>query len=198
MNKENAVVITIRDGKRPTYRYRRDLAEMGFRYDTGKAAWNLRERVTKDEENNLRIFCRKRKLRIEITGESLARDGAYRKRFFENYGRETYLCAYCGRRLSRAAVTVDHIIPVGQLKNKKRSMRLAILRINNINDTKNLAPACARCNKKKGAKTGLWVVRGFWGKNYRRRLIMNWIRNILIICLLIILFTGIARCFGNI
>ena len=32
-----------------------------------------------------------------------------------------------------------------------------------VNDISNLAPACRRCNRRKGSKGGLWIIRGrFW------------------------------------
>ena len=32
-----------------------------------------------------------------------------------------------------------------------------------VNDPKNLAPACSRCNKMKGAKGGIWLIRAKLG-----------------------------------
>lgn len=67
-----------------------------------------------------------------------------------------YFCPYClKKRLYRnpkrwqTGMQIDHIIPLNK---------------GGINWSANLICACPKCNNKKRAKTGLWVVRGYIGK----------------------------------
>ena len=42
--------------------------------------------------------------------------------------------------------------------------RAALFGIHGSNDMKNLCTACMRCNQKKEAKMGIWILKGFIGK----------------------------------
>lgn len=62
-------------------------------------------------------------------------------------------------------MVVDHIIPVDKAKSSTKAKNLLALQgIKNVNDVKNLAPSCYDCNSRKGAKMGLWFIRGILGK----------------------------------
>ena len=41
---------------------------------------------------------------------------------------------------------------------------MRLIGIANVNDVRNLAPACRRCNIKKGRKAGIWIVKAIVGK----------------------------------
>lgn len=88
----------------------------------------------------------------------------YRNVFFSRtHG--PYRCRYCNKKLDKSAVFVDHIIPVSKCqKTSAARMLLSINNCSNVNDIKNLAPACKRCNLKKSDKMGLWIIRGFLGR----------------------------------
>lgn len=45
-------------------------------------------------------------------------------------------------------------------------MVLRLNGINDINDTRNLVPACRKCNSRKGANTGIWIIRGLIGRHF--------------------------------
>ena len=96
---------------------------------------------------------------------TFARSSNYRNTFFANceplHGK--YWCAYCGRRLNKKDVVVDHIIPIGAVKESRRAGRA--LRGQSINNPGNLVAACRKCNIKKGDKAGLWVVRAKLGRH---------------------------------
>ena len=121
------------------------------------------------------------------------RSSGYRKEFFDNNQKRRYHCAYCGRRLKKEDVEVDHLVPVIKAKNSW-AVRLCLwLRgIKDVNDPDNLVAACQKCNRKKSSKMGRWVIRGMIGR-YK----IIWIlRNILLIllavfALYIVLETGI-------
>ena len=62
-------------------------------------------------------------------------------------------------------VTVDHIVPVKKAKKKKMYQKiLQVMKIEDVNDPKNLVCACYSCNARKSSKGGFWVLRGFLGK----------------------------------
>lgn len=128
----------------------------------------------KDELKKVRKYCLRHFLRCSVTDDSMFRNSSYRARFFrENKGifgkGKYYLCAYCGRLLSRKKVRVDHIIPVYLAIHSPRHKRMLALRgIHNVNAAANLAPSCAACNGKKGSSGGLWIPRGYFGRSWSR------------------------------
>lgn len=90
------------------------------------------------------------------------RDETYRTRYIAahppNHGK--YRCVYCGRRIPKEKMQVDHVIAVNRVK-KNWLYRLCVP--NGINELDNLVCSCAKCNKRKGDKGGLWAIRGhFW------------------------------------
>ena len=102
--------------------------------------------------------------RTRLYDEKYARSTDYRRLFFTlNRADEDglYRCVYCGRRYPADKITVDHIVPVLAAKKGHTSG----LGGRGVNDPSNLAPACYRCNKRKGAGTGLyWRLRARLGK----------------------------------
>lgn len=179
--------IIISDGRRKTYRYRKDLVDMGFRFDKsrGRGSWVLRESCDRYEINSLKRFCRIRKLNICVTDRNMTRSSDYRKTYKDKDRK--LRCAYCGKRLDKKNMTVDHIIPVSRFRGNRSKAWLNLLHIRNINEPANLAPACRRCNTKKGSKGGLWIIRGFLGKNYYIRTAMNITRTLVIVAIVILL-----------
>lgn len=121
------------------------------------------------EERRLRKIqriCRRRHYELVRTyPENLGRSSSYRQAFFTYYPRPAkgYRCRYCHRRLSDRRLTVDHIYPVYLAKTGKRFWP-RLLGIEDVNDPRNLAPACKRCNARKGRKAGLWVLKAILGK----------------------------------
>ena len=61
----------------------------------------------------------------------------------------TFICAYCFKPVHKSKMEVDHIIPYTR---------------GGSNHCYNLVAACEKCNGKKTDKTGLWIVRGYFGK----------------------------------
>ena len=92
------------------------------------------------------------------------RDSGYRSRFIAAHP-GPWRCRYCDARIPDATgLEVDHLVPVGAAR-KSALARRALRRIGaeGVNDLANLVPACHRCNRRKGAKTGLWTLRGLLG-----------------------------------
>ena len=44
------------------------------------------------------------------------------------------------------------------------NLGMRLIGIDNVNDVRNLAPACRKCNIKKGRKAGIWIVKAIVGK----------------------------------
>lgn len=110
-----------------------------------------------------------------MSGFNSERSANYRYNFFRiNPGigkhRKYYHCSYCGHIKRKDDITVDHLIPVNKvLKGRHKRFWRMMLRthgINDVNDTRNLVPACKGCNSKKGTKTGWWIIKGLIGRHF--------------------------------
>ena len=136
--------------------------------------WTKRGEFSKKEIKRLKRKLKRPGTDISITDINLTRSEGYRKEFLQKtHYAKVYRCAYCGKKIARQDMTVDHILPVASFRNNKNKWLLKMLKIKNINDIKNLAPACYGCNFKKGTKTGIWTIIGFLGKDNKRRVMMN-------------------------
>ncbi len=116
----------------------------------------------------IRDYCEKQHLKYHIDNGFGVRSQDYRRKFFranKPHIAGMYFCAYCGRLRTKRYITVDHLYPVSmadrsialQKKLKKHGIR-------NVNDVDNLVPACARCNKLKSNKMGVWITKGLIGR----------------------------------
>lgn len=146
---------------------------MGFRLkkDSNGMLWQKHINDEKrDELKKVKKFCRKHFLKYGFIDDSMERSTDYRRRFFKEqrgvFGTKIYICAYCGRFLTKKNVRVDHIIPVYKAANSGfyRTL-LSLRRIKNVNDVRNLTASCEKCNSRKSAKGGLWVIRGWFGRS---------------------------------
>ena len=110
--------------------------------------------------------------------QNYERNNTYRRDFFRKnkgaFKTKTYFCSYCGAILTTKTLTVDHLMPIAKVKDKKgfsnnvkmigcRTL-LKICLINDVNSVKNLVSACKRCNSKKSSKVRLWYIRGMLGR----------------------------------
>lgn len=126
--------------------------------------------------------------------DAYIRDSHYRKEFLQTKKHEWTICAYCGLPKRTKNITVDHIIPVDKVKKSQYAKwLLKIFHIDNVNDKKNLAGACRKCNSKKGTKMGLWVLRGFIGKS-SVVWIVRWILRLVIFLLCVMAACNIGIC----
>lgn len=122
--------------------------------------------------NRLQKYCKNNHLPFLINNNFGKRSNTYRKIFFKNnppryfFSHPFYFCSYCGLPIAANNITVDHLYPVGKAqKSIKFQQKMKEKGFVDINDVKNLVPACWNCNIKKGAKTGLWILKGKIGKN---------------------------------
>ena len=160
-------IIEIKDGKNKTYFCRKTLYQMGFRFRKADKVWYLKTEEIRIPE--YKEFAKEHKLICNVYKESYERDNTYRQRFFTEvkpHFHGKYFCAYCGELLFPEEVSVDHVIPVRKAKKNLFTQNLLkAMRIEDINDIRNLAPACIYCNSKKSYKIGLWTIRGYIGKH---------------------------------
>ena len=148
-----------------TRRQQRFLKKQGFEWDgLNFVGYIPSERTVK----KIKYYCQNHRLKFKINNSLGTRSGDYRRIFFiynKPAIRDKYICAYCGRLLSKDKVTVDHLYPIGKAsKSIKYQKKLNRRGMKNINEPKNLVPACKRCNMRKSAKTGLWIIRGKIGR----------------------------------
>lgn len=163
--------IIVKDGQNKTYNYRKELFNFGLRFKkTGKYSGYWRKTTSNiDKLRDIQVYCEKKHLKFLSYDINKKRSSNYRKIFFSNYDtffKDYYICSYCGKLLKKEEVTVDHIIPIAKAqKNDFYRKILKKLNIININDYRNLTCSCSKCNFRKSNKAGIWVVRGFLGKN---------------------------------
>lgn len=128
-------------------------------------------KVVPDMMDSYKIYKRSRGLRFICYDKKFDRNTIYRQTFFRNNPPNTrpigkkknslWRCCYCGRKLQKKQVEVDHLIPVYQAKRKRYWQKKLP---NGVNDKENLVASCRRCNRLKSSKTGLWYIRGILGQ----------------------------------
>ena len=120
--------------------------------------------VTKEECNQIIKKCTKMGVKYKCYEKRWDRNSHYRADFFKT-NKGPFRCRYCNRMIKPGEMQVDHIIPVSKTRYYESARRLlAIQDIHNVNDVRNLAPSCPRCNKKKGTRIGFWLIRAQLGK----------------------------------
>jgi len=142
------------------------------------------------EKNRMLRWCRRRGFVLEAVPTKYTRSRSYRAEYFrENPSRAgIYRCVYCGRKLPKEKITVDHIFPIHEMETSAAVRRRAALHgIKGSNDVKNLCAACRRCNLRKGTHMGRWIRKAFLGR-------MTWywpvvkISRLAIVCLIVYAF----------
>lgn len=188
MQENQVFTVEISNGWNKIFWYRKFFREQGFSFQKkayGKSYYYIK---IKNQEvcQKYKEFCRFRGLKCQIYEKEYVRSHDYRKVFLstKNYTRKYTLCAYCGLPARVSQITVDHIIPVDKAKKTVTGRFLMkIFKIQNINEYKNLCGAHKSCNSRKGRKMGLWILRGFIGKNIPLWYV-RWVIRALAICII--------------
>ncbi len=139
--------------------------------------YNLRQDITQISKYQYSIHCaenevpyikkilhRHHYIVLHVYPDQMARSTNYRQIFFRTYKGSEYRCLYCNRKLTKEGLQVDHIYPVRKAKTKAGQRYLKRHGMDTVNDPKNLAAACPRCNKRKGAKGGIWLIKAKLGQ----------------------------------
>ncbi len=119
--------------------------------------------------NRLVSFCDRHEIKVKIANDFTTRSLDYRQQFFSAnpptaFGK--YRCVYCGRKFPKPFIQVDHLYPVDGVQTDLKLMkRLKRRGYGDINDVRNLVPACERCNKAKSNKMGFWIIKGRLGRH---------------------------------
>lgn len=153
--------------------------------------------LTQNAYTSLKRYCSSHKLNIVITNPFAARGNSYRRKFFDTYRPAIgnwYLCAYCGKPVRKDKLTIDHLYPVGQIKRSaKLQKKLMKMGYESVNDPRNLVPSCDKCNHKKAAKMGIWVIKGKIGRYFLVWMIRYAVRVFVIGCIFMFFYTGLYR-----
>lgn len=132
---------------------------------TGKRAARWEGLLDPDRLRALRREARRLRLEVRATPVEYTRSSTYRRDYFDAAGRGAKRCRYCNARLGEGEVTVDHLVAVNlAAKSLLARAALRLMGANGVNDPVNLVPACDRCNRRKAAKGGLWILRGLLGR----------------------------------
>ena len=132
----------------------------------GRVYYEKKE-CSRREKNHMQRFSRRKGLTFEAVPTQYTRSNSYRSQFFACHPSATgkYRCAYCGKKKPKDKITIDHIFPVHCMeKYPAVRRRAALFGIHGSNDMKNLCTAGMRFNQKKEAKMGIWILKGFLGK----------------------------------
>lgn len=163
------MIIRIRNGKKNTYEYRRDLFSAGFKLVKKKRASSYFEKSISDQESELlSLKYQNMGLKVELIPDSLSRNYKYREDYFSQFvlsDTSKFKCVYCGKWFDKKQITIDHIWPIKKANTSNGKKYILKNKLSGINDTNNLVPCCKRCNSSKGSKTGLWIIRAKWGQS---------------------------------
>ena len=178
---------------RRLYKNRKYLREKGFHFVKRSFGKSYYEKRTSDEQEieEMKTYCKHHRLLLQVHKKEHIRSHNYRKTYFDTIpqNRSYIFCAYCGLPIKRENITVDHIIPVDKVKKTAYGKGLMkILKIQDVNERRNLCGACRHCNSRKRAKMGIWVILGFIG-NYQKLWYIRWgIRGCLLLAIIFSLY----------
>lgn len=143
---------------------------------------------------SLKRLCRQNKVKFEINNDFGKRSATYRTEYFKHNKpiyKKFYRCVYCGRLLSRRKITVDHIYPVKKVNESTYYQdKLKRMGADSVNDYRNLVSACFRCNAKKSAKTGWWIIKAKIGSMKYYWLVVHIIEFIIFLLILYNLYAN--------
>lgn len=143
---------------------------------------------------SLKRLCRQNKVKFEINNDFGKRSTTYRTEYFKHNKpiyKKFYRCVYCGRLLSRRKITVDHIYPVKKVNESTFYQdKLKRMGADSVNNYRNLVSACFRCNAKKSAKTGWWIIKAKIGSMKYYWLVVHIIEFIIFLLILYNLYAN--------
>ena len=150
-----------------SWRQRHRIKKSGCYYD--KSLRIYKGYLTQRRYKQLLRYCNKNNIRCTVENNFSQRSADYRKNFFINNPppilNRYYFCSYCGRLVNKNKITVDHLYPINAVKHDIRlQKKLKRKGMEDINDIKNLLPACKGCNSKKSDRMGLWLLKGKIGR----------------------------------
>lgn len=178
--------IAVANGRNHIRHFRFRLHSFGLYYNHEDNAY--KGNVSRRKMRKIEQYCNRKHLKFYIDNEYGKRSTNYRQTFFSGnspaFGNH-YFCAYCGSPVRADKITIDHLFPVGKVsKDLHLQKKMKLLGIPSVNSSRNLVPACGRCNRKKSTKMGIWIIRGFIGK-FQFLWYLRWTVRILVVLLLL-------------
>lgn len=148
-------------------RHQKELKRLGLRRVS--STMYCGETMSEKKVRKVKLFCSRNYARFYYDDPKWLRNTSYRGTFFRNnppMRGGTYICVYCGRKIKKDRITVDHVYPIARASSSLRMQKkLERKGIRDINAKENLVPACWNCNMKKGTKMGTWIIRARIGKS---------------------------------
>lgn len=187
------MIIQITNGRRSTFWYKGKLTSEGFtiiKKTSRTCSWQKSvDPLDKKYIKWCKSYCRRRHIQYQEINEKYTRSSDYRTQYINHdkgyHG--IYFCMYCARPLTMKQMTVDHIIPVDKASKKKWLQKILEKRnIQNINDIRNLGPACKRCNSVKGNRITLYWLLLAWLGNIRYAWVVRWAFRIILLSIIIV------------
>lgn len=163
-------VFRISGNKHRLHDYGRLLSDNGYHLSSEYTfIAHYEKTASSDPRSDIRFLKKmsRRRFTCEKIPKRFTRSADYRSTFFKNNSPKNgrYRCVYCGRWLKPEKVTVDHIIPVDAARQKRIQRKLDRIGYSGVNDVRNLAPACRRCNRRKSSKMGWWLIKARLGRH---------------------------------
>lgn len=109
-------------------------------------------------------WLKRNHIKYRMYEEKWSRSDDYREEFLKKTNFPVR-CRYCRTWIyTPKYMQVDHIVAINQVKKSDLARFILWIRgAKGVNDAKNLAPSCPRCNRKKADKGGIWILKGFFG-----------------------------------
>lgn len=152
--------------------FRKVRNDYGLTWD--KAGGCFKGRVNEKKIRKLKRYCSWHHMKFELDNSYGKRSTDYRLQFFKHYGDGMayrglmgmfkrngtfFYCAYCHRKIPKYDITIDHIYPVAKVNSTpKLQAKLRNMGYRDVNDYRNLTPACFKCNRRKSTKLNWWYI----------------------------------------
>lgn len=121
-------------------------------------------KIPESQKKKTQKILKKSHVRAVWYKKEWGRASNYRNIFLRS-SKGPYRCRYCNKLLKSSKMQVDHIVPIDKMKKSTCTRKIMkLFGITNVNDPKNLASACSKCNARKGNNGGIWIVRGYLGQ----------------------------------
>lgn len=180
--------------------YREKLEADGYKCTENKYTLRFDKTTFTDiiEADRINDYFRSKGCTVRRVPAEYSRSADYRYQFFKTHRPDDkkgrYRCVYCGRMFKAKDVTVDHLIPVYAAESNRRIQRkIKRLGYKNINDTKNLVPACMSCNKRKSSRMGLWILRGRLGQKKNFWKFVHFTRAVIVVIVVGLILYGFSE-----
>lgn len=143
-------------------------------------------KIPESEKKKAQKILKKSRVRAVWYKKEWGRASNYRNIFLRSF-KGPYRCRYCNKLLKPSKLQVDHIVPIDKVKKSALTRKMMkLFGIVNVNDPRNLASACSKCNARKGNNGGIWIVKGYLGQFHLYWILLRVSQSMLLIFLFLI------------